>query len=101
MLKKTTEQSFCNIFKEYYSTLKLGYPDRIVSNELEAVGEKALYEEWLEILAQKKVKISYGKSAQGKELQMLADKNAKVLLDNAKIKKWHQFMKILTKSVHI
>ena len=78
---------FATFFKEYYSTLNLGYPDRIVSNELEAVGEKALYEEWLEILAQKKVKISYGKSAQGKELQMLADKNAKVLLDNAKIKK--------------
>ncbi len=78
---------FATFFKEYYSTLKLEYPDRIVSNELEAVGEKALYEEWLEILAKKKVKISYGKSAQGKELQMLADKNAKVVLDNAKITK--------------
>lgn len=78
---------FATFFKEYYSTLKLDYPDRIISNELEAVGEKALYEEWLEILAQKKVKISYGKSAQGKELQMLADKNAKVALNNAKISK--------------
>ena len=78
---------FATFFKEYYSTLKLEYPDRIVSNELEAVGEKALYEEWLEILAKKKVKISYGKSAQGKELQMLADKNAKVILGNAKITK--------------
>ena len=78
---------FATFFKEYYSTLKLEYPDKIVSNELEAIGEKALYEEWLEILAQKKVKISYGKSAQGKELQMLADKNAKVVLDNAKIAK--------------
>ena len=78
---------FATFFKEYYSTLKLEFPDRIVSNELEAVGEKALYEEWLEILAQKKVKISYGKSTQGKELQMLADKNAKVVLDNAKISK--------------
>lgn len=78
---------FTTFFKEYYTTLKLEYPDRIVSNELEAIGEKALYEEWLEILAQKKVKISYGKSAQGKELQMLADKNAKVVLDNAKISK--------------
>lgn len=78
---------FATFFKEYYSTLKLDYPDRVISNELEAVGEKALYEEWLEILAQKKVKISYGKSAQGKELQMLADKNAKVALDNAKISK--------------
>lgn len=78
---------FATFFQEYYSTLKLEFPDKIVSNELEAVGEKALYEEWLEILAQKKVKISYGKSAQGKELQMLADKNAQVVLDNAKITK--------------
>lgn len=78
---------FETFFKEYYSTLKLEYPDKIVSNELEAIGEKELYEEWLEILAQKKIKISYGKSAQGKELQMLADKNAKVVLDNAKLSK--------------
>ncbi len=78
---------FATFFKEYYSTLKLEFPDKIVSNELEAVGEKALYEEWLEILSGKKIKISYGKSAQGKELQMLADKNAKVVLDNAKISK--------------
>lgn len=78
---------FATFFKEYYSGLKLEFPDKIVSNELEAIGEKALYEEWLEILAQKKVKISYGKSAQGKELQMLADKNANVVLGNAKIAK--------------
>jgi excinuclease ABC subunit C len=78
---------FATFFKEYYSTLHLEYPDKIISNELEAVGEKALYEEWLQILARKKVKISYGKGAQGKELQMLADKNAKVVLDNAKLKK--------------
>ena len=78
---------FATFFKEYYNSLTLGYPDKIVSNELEAVGEKALYEEWLEILAKKKVKISYGKSNQGKELQMLADKNARVVLDNAKLKK--------------
>ena len=78
---------FATFFKEYYSTLKLEFPDRVVSNALESIGEKALYEEWLEILSHKKVKISYGKSAQGKELQMLADKNAKVTLDNAKIAK--------------
>ena len=78
---------FATFFKEYYSSLKLEYPDKIVSNELETIGEKTLYEEWLEILAQKKVKISYGKSAQGKELQMLADKNAAVTLGNAKITK--------------
>ena len=78
---------FATFFKEYYNSLTLGYPDKIVSNELENIGEKALYEEWLEILAKKKVKISYGKSAQGKELQALADNNARVVLDNAKLKK--------------
>ena len=78
---------FATFFKEYYNSLTLGYPEKIVSNELENIGEKALYEEWLEILAKKKVKISYGKSAQGKELQALADKNARVVLDNAKLKK--------------
>ncbi len=81
------DEFFATFFKEYYNSLTLGYPDKIVSNELENLGEKALYEEWLEILAKKKVKISYGKSAQGKELQSLADKNAKVVLDNAKLKK--------------
>lgn len=78
---------FATFFKEYYNTLSLEFPDKIVSNELEAVGDKALYEEWLEIISGKKVKISYGKSAQGKELQMLADKNANNLLQNAKIQK--------------
>lgn len=78
---------FETFFKEYYNTLTLEFPDRIVSNVLESLGDKALYEEWLNIISGKKVKISYGKSAQGKELQMLADKNAKVVLDNAKLSK--------------
>lgn len=78
---------FETFFKEYYNTLSLEFPDRIVSNELEAVGNKALYEEWLEIISGKKVKISYGKSVQGKELQSLADKNTQVILDNAKLSK--------------
>ncbi len=78
---------FATFFKEYYNTLSLEFPDRIVSNELEAVGDKALYKEWLEIISGKKVKISYGKSVQGKELQSLADKNARVILDNAKLSK--------------
>ena len=78
---------FATFFKEYYANLNLEYPDRIVSDTFEEVGEKALYEEWLEILSHKKIKISYGKSAQGKELQALADKNADNTLGNAKIKK--------------
>lgn len=78
---------FATFFKEYYNTLSLEFPDRIVSNELESIGDKALYEEWLNIISGKKVKISYGKTPQGKELQSLADKNAKVILDNAKLSK--------------
>jgi excinuclease ABC subunit C len=78
---------FATFFKEYYNSLTLEFPDRIVSNELENVGDKALYEEWLNIISGKKVKISYGKSTQGKELQALADKNCRVVIDNAKISK--------------
>lgn len=76
---------FETFFREYYSNLAVEFPDKIVSTELETLGEKALYQEWLEILSKKKVKISYGKTKQGEELQSLADKNAKVLLNNAKL----------------
>ncbi|MBQ3311833.1 excinuclease ABC subunit UvrC [bacterium] len=77
---------FLPIFlKDYYSTLKLDYPDKIIASELEKIGEKKLYEEWLEIIAHKKIKISYGKTKQGKELQELADKNARDILNKAKI----------------
>lgn len=82
-----TEKSefFATFFKEYYSMLKLDFPDKIISSELESVGEKALYEEWLEIISKKKVKISYGKTQTGKKMQELADKNAKDVLEKAKI----------------
>jgi len=78
---------FETFFKEYYSNLAMEFPDKIVSRELEALGEKEVYQEWLEILSKKKVKINYAKGKQGEELQALADKNAKVLLNNAKIEK--------------
>jgi len=81
------DEFFKTFFRDYYSNLSLEFPDRIVSRELEAVGEKELYEEWLKILSNKIIKISYGKSAQGAELQKLADKNAENLLNNALIKK--------------
>ncbi len=74
-------------FREYYGNLSLEFPDMIVSNQLELLGEKTLYQNWLELLAKKKVRISYAKSTRGQELQKLADKNAKVLLGNAKIEK--------------
>lgn len=76
---------FETFFREYYSNLQLEFPDKIVSRELESLGEKEMYQEWLEILSKKKVKINYAKGKQGQELQALADKNAKVLLNNAKI----------------
>lgn len=76
---------FETFFKEYYTNLQLEFPDKIVSRELEALENKAVYQEWLEILSKKKVKISYGKSKHGQELQALADKNAKVLLNNANL----------------
>lgn len=78
---------FETFFKEYYTNLSLEYPNKIVSRELEALYNKTTYQEWLEILSKKKIKISYGKSKQGQELQALADKNAKVLLNNAKLEK--------------
>jgi excinuclease ABC subunit C len=78
---------FETFFKEYYNNLSLEFPERIVSNVLEELGNKSLYEEWLNIISKKKVKISYGKSAQGKELQNLADRNCRVVIDNAKLSK--------------
>ena len=78
---------FETFFKDYYNTLSLEFPDKIVSDALEQIGQKSLYEEWLHIISGKNVKISYGKSAQGKELQKLADKNAQVILNNAKLSK--------------
>ena len=78
---------FETFFKEYYSNLALEFPDKIVSRELEALGNKEVYQEWLEILSKKKIRINYAKGKQGEELQALADKNATVVLNNAKLEK--------------
>ena len=83
--KTKISEMFESFLREYYSNLSLEFPDKIISRELELLGEKELYQDWLEILSKKKVKISYGKTKQGQELQALADKNVKVLLNNAKI----------------
>ncbi|RAI15430.1 MAG: excinuclease ABC subunit C [Candidatus Melainabacteria bacterium] len=77
---------FETFFREYYSELTSDYPDRIVCSELEKTGKKETYQQWFEILSNKKVKISYGKGKQGKELLALAQKNAKVCIDNSKLK---------------
>ena len=76
---------FKEFFKQYYSMLKLNFPDKIIASEIKNTGEKTLFEEWLQILSGKKIKISYGKTKSGKELQELADKNALDVLKKAKI----------------
>lgn len=81
------DEFFKTVFQEYYSTLMLEYPDKIVSSDLEELNAKNLYQEWLAVIAHKKIKISYGKAKQGKELSNLAMKNAQIVYDNAKIKK--------------
>ena len=77
-------------FREYYSTLKLEFPDKIISKDLEEVGDKGLYEDWLKILSGKKISIHYGKKGKYNELYELAYKNAQNLLENEKIKKMSQ-----------
>ncbi len=79
---------FETFFREYYSTLKLEFPDKIISKDLEEVGNKELYQDWLKVLSGKKITINYG-NGRGKysELYELAKKNAANTLENAKLKK--------------
>ena len=76
-------------FRDYYTGLKLEFPDRIISKDLEEVGQKSLYEDWLKIISGKKVTINYAKSKY-KEIYELALKNVTNLLENAKLKKMAQ-----------
>ena len=82
---------FETFFRDYYTGLKLEYPDKIISKDLEEIGDKDLYQDWLKIISGKKITINYGKG-RGKygELYELALKNARNLLDNARIKKMSQ-----------
>ena len=78
---------FERFFQEYYSSLMLEFPEKIVAPDLEDVGAKQLYQDWLEVISHKKIKINYGKAKQGKELYELAQKNVKNLFETARIKK--------------
>ena len=80
---------FETFFRDYYTGLKLEFPDRIISKDLEEVGQKSLYEDWLKIISGKKVTINYAKSKY-REIYELAVKNATNLLENAKLKKMAQ-----------
>lgn len=77
---------FETFFRDYYTNLKLEFPDRII---LEALENKELYQDWLKVLSGKKVNISFGRGKY-KELHELALKNANNLLENAKLKKMAQ-----------
>lgn len=81
---------FETFFRDYYTGLKLGFPDKIVSKELEDIGDKSLYEDWLKIISGKKVTINYAKAGKYRELAELAIKNAGNLLETAKLKKMAQ-----------
>ena len=70
--------------KNYYSTIQQDFPDKIISSHLEVLDKKT-YEEWLNILSGKNIKITYGKTQKGLELLKLAEKNAQNLLDTTKI----------------
>ena len=78
---------FERFFQEYYSNLKLEYPDRIVSPDMNEVEDKKVYQDWLKIISGKNIKIGLGKSKQGKELYSLAQKNVQNLFETERIKK--------------
>ncbi len=70
--------------KDYYSSIQQDFPDKIISSHLEVLDKKT-YEEWLNILSGKNIKITYGKTQKGIELLKLAEKNAQNLMDTTKI----------------
>ena len=70
--------------KDYYSSIQQDFPDKIISSHLEVLDKKT-YEEWLNILSGKNIKITYGKTQKGIELLNLAEKNAQNLMDTTKI----------------
>lgn len=80
------KEYFETFFRDYYSNLKLEFPDRIILEEIE---DKELYQDWLKILSGKKVSINYGRGKY-RELLDLALKNASNLLENARLKKMAQ-----------
>ncbi len=77
---------FETFFRDYYTGLKLEFPDRIILEQLE---NKELYQDWLKVLSGKKVSISFARGKY-KDLYELAMKNAGNLLENAKLKKMAQ-----------
>jgi len=86
--KDDATETFEMFFRDYYTNLKLEYPDKIISKNLSEIGEKELYQQWLNVISGKKITINYG-NGRGKygELYELALKNATNTLESAKLKK--------------
>ena len=84
------KEYFETFFRDYYTNLKLEFPDKIVSKDLAEIGQKELYEDWLKILSGKKVGINYANRGKYSELYELASKNVINLLENAKLKRMAQ-----------
>ncbi len=70
--------------RDYYNMLQQDFPDKIIASQFENIDKKP-YEEWLNILSGKNIKITYGKTKKGLELLKLAEKNAQNLMDSTKI----------------
>ena len=77
--------------RDYYNMLQQDFPDKIISSALEDFDKKP-YEEWLNILSGKNIKISYGKTQKGQELLKLAEKNAQNLMDTVKIEEMNKII---------
>ena len=77
--------------RDYYNMLQQDFPDKIISSALVDFDKKP-YEEWLNILSGKNIKISYGKTQKGQELLKLAEKNAQNLMDTVKIEEMNKII---------
>lgn len=77
--------------RDYYNMLQQDFPDKIISSHMENLDKKT-YEEWLNILSGKNIKITYGKTQKGLELLKLAEKNAQNLMDTTKIEEMNKII---------
>lgn len=77
--------------RDYYNMLQQDFPDKIIASQFENIDKKP-YEEWLNILSGKNIKITYGKTKKGLELLKLAEKNAQNLMDSTKIEEMNKII---------
>jgi len=78
---------FETFVREYYSSLKSEFPDKITSEFFENNENRDLYEDWFRIISKKNVKVTKTTTKNDKELAQLANKNAEDVLKKALIEK--------------